>query len=60
MVRKNQSKTKLCPFLDQECEKLGCMIYNEKFERCEIGLLAYNAYLLSAAIKQLKENSNLK
>jgi hypothetical protein len=60
MVRKNQNKTKLCPFLDQECQRLDCMIYNEKFERCEIGLLAYNAYLLSAAIKQLKENPNLK
>jgi len=60
MVRKNQSKTKLCPLLDQECQRQRCMIYNEKFERCEIGLLAYNAYLLSAAIKQLNENRNLK
>jgi hypothetical protein len=60
MVRKNQNRTKLCPLLDQECQKLGCMIYNEKFERCEIGLLAYNAYLLSTAIKQHTEKQNLK
>lgn len=59
MVRKNQSQTKLCPLLDQECQKQACMIFNEKFERCEIGLLAYNAYLLSTAIKQLRENQNL-
>ena len=60
MMRKNKTQTKLCPLLDQECQKLGCMIYNEKFERCEIGLLAYNTYLLSAAIKQLIEKQNLK
>jgi hypothetical protein len=58
MMRKNATKTKLCPLLDQECLKHGCMIFNEKFERCEIGLLAYNAYLLASAIKQ--KNPDLK
>ena len=60
MMRKNKSTNKLCPLLDQECQRQGCMIYNEKFERCEIGLLAYNAYLLSAAIKHFNENRDLK
>ena len=58
MVRKNQNKTKLCPFLDQECQGQGCMIFNEKFQRCDIGLLAYNAYLLSVAMKQLIEKQS--
>jgi hypothetical protein len=52
MVRKNQGKTKLCPFLDQACKKQGCEIYNEKCDRCEIGLLAYNTYLLASAIRE--------
>jgi hypothetical protein len=58
MMRKNQKQTKLCPLLDQECRKLGCELYNEKCDRCEIGLLAYNAYLLAMAIKQ--QNPDLK
>jgi len=30
--------------------------YNEKFERCKIGLLAYTANFLSTAIEHLNEN----
>ena len=60
MMRKNQNPTKLCPLLDQECQKLGCMIFNEKFERCEIGLLAYNLYKLSEVEKQRLGCDHLK
>jgi hypothetical protein len=58
MMHKNLKQTKLCPLLDRDCEKHICAIYNEKFDRCDIGLLAYNAYLLASAIKQ--QNPNLK
>jgi hypothetical protein len=52
-MRKNNHKIKTCPFLDQTCLKNECGIYNENFERCEIGLLAYNCYLLSTVMKQM-------
>ena len=41
--------TKTCPFLADKCIKAECGIYNEKFERCEAGLLSYNLYLLATA-----------
>lgn len=56
-MRNNQTKTntKTCPFLAEKCIKSECGIFNEKFERCEIGLLIYNLYQLTAAIKQQAE-----
>ena len=42
---------KTCPLLDEKCLGPKCAIFNEPFERCEIGLLAYNLYQLAAAIK---------
>ena len=60
MMRKNQKPTRLCPLLDRECEKQGCMIYSEKFDRCEIGLLAYNLWVLSATLRQNPEKPLLK
>ena len=53
-MRKKQSKTKIkiCPFLDENCSKGNCEIYNEILDRCELGLLNYNIYLLTTAIKQ--------
>lgn len=60
MIRKNKVPSKMCPFLDQECQGQGCMIFNEKFERCEIGLLAYNAFLVAATLKQFNEKQSLK
>jgi hypothetical protein len=60
MIRKNKGTNKLCPLLDQECQRQGCMIFNEKFERCEIGLLAYNAFLVAAGLKQFNEKQSLK
>ena len=33
--------TKTCPFLAEKCMKAECGIYNEKFERCEVGILNY-------------------
>ena len=60
MIRKSKGTNKLCPLLDQECQRQGCMIYNEKLDRCEIGLLAYNAFLVAATLKQYNENQNLK
>ena len=56
-MRHNQTKTKTktCPFLAEKCMKSECGIYNEKFERCEVGILNYNLYLLATAIKQQSE-----
>ena len=43
-MRKKQSnnKTTLCPFLEENCLKLKCEIYNTVLDRCELGLLDYN------------------
>jgi hypothetical protein len=54
-MRKKNPKIKTCPFLDQTCLKAECGIFNEAFERCEIGLLIYNLYQLTTAIKQQNE-----
>lgn len=51
-------KAKHCPLIDQGCLKGDCEIYNERLSRCEIGLLAYNLYMLSDSInRQLEEIS---
>jgi hypothetical protein len=43
---------KTCPLLDEKCLKAGCEIYNEMLNRCEIGLTAYNLYLLADVMKR--------
>ena len=57
-MRKKNPKIKTCPFLDQTCLKAECGIFNEAFDRCEIGLLIYNLYQLTTAIKQQNEMEN--
>jgi hypothetical protein len=50
---KNQNNNKKsCPFLDKTCVGNECAIFNEKFERCEVGLLTYNLYLVQERLKQ--------
>ena len=60
-MRNNNFKantTKTCPFLADKCAQTACGIYNEKFDRCEVGILNYNLYLLATAIKQQSELKN--
>jgi len=59
-MRKKQSdmKTALCPFLEENCLKLKCEIYNTVLDRCEIGLLGYNLYQLTTVMKQQLEAEN--
>jgi len=59
-MRKKQSnkKTTLCPFLEENCLKLKCEIYNTVLDRCEIGLLGYNLYQLTNVMKQQLEAEN--
>jgi hypothetical protein len=45
---------KICPFLKQKCAKGTCAVFNTKFKRCDIGLLAYNLYLFAEALNDLK------
>ena len=52
MRKKKVNKVKRCPFLDEKCIQSECAIYNESFQRCEIGLLIYNLYQLATAIKK--------
>ena len=49
MRKKNKviPKEKLCPFLDQNCAKTQCQIFNERLDQCNINVLAYNLYRLS-------------
>lgn len=53
-MRKKQSKKKtaVCPFLDENCLKEKCEIYNSVLDRCELGLLNYNIYQLMTVMKQ--------
>jgi len=53
-MRKKQSikKTTLCPFLDDNCVKENCGIYNSILDRCELGLLNYNIFQLITVMKQ--------
>ena len=47
MRKKQVNKPKMCPFLDQNCAKTQCQIYNERLDQCNINVLAYNLYRLS-------------
>ena len=60
MVRKTRKPNRLCPFLDRDCLKQGCEIYNETLDRCDISLTAYNLYQLATAIKGMNEKQSLK
>jgi hypothetical protein len=60
MVRKVRKPIRICPFLDRDCLKQGCEIHNETLDRCEIGLVVYNLYQLTGAIKNLSEKQGLK
>jgi len=51
MRNKNDNK-KRCPFINNPCVTNECAIFNEKFERCEVGLLTYNLYLVQERLKQ--------
>lgn len=53
-MRKKQSvtKTKACPFMDENCVKENCELYNEILNRCELGLLNYNIYQLMTVMRQ--------
>jgi hypothetical protein len=54
MHRKTDNR-KLCPFINNPCVTKECAIFNEKFDRCEWGLMAYNLYLLQERLKQQLE-----
>lgn len=53
-MRKKQPdmKTTVCPFLEENCLKLKCEIYNEILDRCELGLLNYNIFQLMTVMRQ--------
>lgn len=58
MRKKQMNKVKICPFLDQNCVKTQCEIYNEILNWCEIGVIAYNLYRLSEVEKQRLEGDS--
>lgn len=60
MIRKGRNQNRSCPFHNEACRKQGCEIYNEKLDRCDIGLLAYNLYVLAAVLQQNFEKLELK
>ena len=49
-------KTK-CPFLDENCLKENCELYNKVLDRCELGLLNYNLFQLMTVMKQQIEKN---
>jgi hypothetical protein len=53
-MRKKPSKTttKTCPFLDENCVKGNCELYNALLDTCQLGLLNYNIYQLMTVMKQ--------
>jgi len=54
-MKKKTKEIKICPLLDENCIGDKCAIFNEKFGRCEIGLIAYNLYLLASALRERPE-----
>ena len=52
---RKKTKIKLCPFLDRDCEEKKCALYNERFDRCEWGLMTYNLWLVSENLKTFLE-----
>jgi len=58
MRKKQMNKEKMCPFLEQNCLKNECEIYNEILNRCEIGVITYNLYRLSEVEKQRLEGDS--
>jgi len=52
----NNKSVQVCPFLDENCVKGKCAIYNTLLDRCEIGVMAYNLYKLSLGINKQLEN----
>ncbi len=61
-MRKKQSKkkTQICPFLDENCVKGNCELYNEILDRCELGLLNYNIFQLITVMRQQIEINERK
>ena len=57
---RKKGKAKKCPFLDQDCLKIGCEVYNELLNRCEIGVIAYNLYRLSEVERERLEGATQK
>ena len=51
---RKKTKIRLCPFLDRDCEK-NCALYNERFDRCEWGLMTYNLWVVSEKLKTFLE-----
>jgi len=53
-MRKKQSKMKntKCPFLDENCLKENCELYNTVLDRCELSLLNYNLFQLMTVMRQ--------
>jgi hypothetical protein len=53
-MRKKESKKKItvCPFLDGNCLKENCELYNTVLDRCELGLLNYNLFQLMTVMRQ--------
>ena len=53
-MRKKQSKMKntKCPFLDENCVKENCELYNTVLDRCELSLLNYNLFQLMTVMRQ--------
>ena len=41
-----QKQEKTCPLLDQVCLGIGCQMYNQVVNNCEISVLSYNLYKL--------------
>jgi hypothetical protein len=59
MIKKQtKMETRVCPFLEENCLKLKCEIYNTVLDRCEIGLLGYNLYQLTTVMRQQLETAN--
>ena len=53
-MAKNGTKQKICPFHQQDCIAESCALFNSRFQRCDIGLLAFNLYRFADSIKSLE------
>ena len=49
--KKSKNKTTRCPFLDENCLKENCELYNKVLDTCELGLMNYNLFQLITVMR---------
>jgi hypothetical protein len=49
------NKEKYCPWFKQVCIKDKCEVYSETLKNCQVSVISYNLFKLTAALKDKDE-----